>query len=321
MSRVAATIGIVLLAGLVACEERPPRLALGPLVSAAEASADLEILAAGAIELTPAIRAPTSDDGRLRILALLALPTGAQLEVTMRDGVPSIAVPEGTRAARVEAVGDEGAPHATWRVLDVRETRFEPARAERFRLLRPARNGALTGLSWPRTDDGARQAEAAIGALFEADLLDGPRAPQARRDAAARLVRLNDCASCHGAWRPEDRSAGSRVQRGTDAQGLYLLSAVFADEGPFERYRPRNASREDRFTQVRCAGVAVDRQTSLCPDGRRPGGWLDVRAGRAAGDPHVARVCASRQALAARMSAASRALLGSSLEECAVSPR
>ena len=294
MSRAAIAIAIGLLAVVIACKDPPARLDLGPLVAAAEAPADLATFGAGAIELTPAIRPPTSDDGRLRIIGLLALPAGSQLDVTLRDGVPSIIVPEGTRVSRVEAVGDENAAHASWHVLDVRETFFEAASTQRFRLLRPARNGALAGLAWPRSDDGARQANAAIGTLFDADVLDGPRAPEARRDAAARLVRLNDCASCHGAWRPEDRSMGALVQRGTDGQGLYLLSAVFSDDGPFERYRPRNASRHDPFTEVRCGDREVDRQTLVCPDGRRPSGRLDVRAGRAAGDPHVARVCASR---------------------------
>lgn len=321
MRRASLSIGVGLLAGLIACKDPPPRLELGSQVAAAEAPADLGTFGAGAIELTPAIRPPTSDDGRLRIIGLLALPPGSQLGVTLRDGVPSITVPDGTRVSRVEAVGDEDAAHASWRVLDVRETFFGAASTQRFRLLRPSRNGALAGLSWPGTDEGARQAKAAIGTLFEADVLDGSHAPEARRDAAERLVRLNDCASCHGAWRPEDRSIGTKVQRGTDGQGLYLLSAVFSDDGPFERYRPRNTSRHDRFTHVRCDGVEVERPTMVCPDGQRPSGRLDVRAGRAAGDPYVARVCASRLALAARMSLASRALLAPSLEPCAASPQ
>lgn len=321
MSRAAITIGVGLLAALIACKDPQPRPELGSLVTAVETPADLATFGEGAIELTPAIRPPTSDDGRLRIIGLLALPTGSQLDVALRDGVPSITVPEGTRVSRVEAVGDEDSPHASWRVLDVRETFFEAASTQRFRLLRPARNGALAGLAWPRSDDGARQAKAAIATLFDADVLDGPHAPEARRDAAARLVRLNDCASCHGAWRSEDRSIGTLVQHGTDGQGLYLLSAVFSDDGPFERYRPRNASRHDPFTHVRCDDGEVDRQTLVCPDGRRPSGRLDVRAGRAAGDPHVARVCASRRALAARMSPASRALLAPSLEPCAAPPQ
>ncbi|HSO32608.1 MAG TPA: hypothetical protein VLT33_08830 [Labilithrix sp.] len=282
-----------------------------------EASADLATLAGHAIELTPAIRPPTSEDGRVRIVVYLELPERAQLDIVQRDGAPSIDLPAGARASRVEALGAEDGDRAAWRVLDVRETTFGDAREERFRLLRPGRGGGLTGISWPRSDDGARQASRAITSLFEGDRLEGPSDLHARRDAAARLVRLNDCASCHVPWRAEDRRPGALVQRRTDGQGLYLLAAVMSDSGPFERYRPRNASTDDPFTHVRCDDVDVPRRTVVCADGQRPAGWLDLRAALAAGDPHARRVCASRRALVDRMTPAARSAFTAPLEACA----
>ena len=63
----------------------------------------------------------------------------------------------------------------------------------------------------------------------------------------------NDCPSCHVAWRAEDRRPGTLVQRATDAQGLYFLTAVLSNTGPFERYRVRHPSAEDPFVHVRYA--------------------------------------------------------------------
>jgi len=291
---------------------------LGALVAAIEAPDDVAAFADRAIELTPPIQAPISEDGLSRIVVFLELPRGTELAASQHEGTWSLVVPPGALASRVEARADDAAGRAERRVLDVRQTAFGEPGSQRFRLLRPQRGGGLTGISWLRGEASERQATDAIHRLFDADVLEAPRDPTARAEAEARLARLNDCPSCHGAWRAEDRRPGTLVQRATDAQGLYFLTAVLSDTGPFERYRARNPSAEDPFVHVRCEGADVPRRTKACADGTRPLGWFDLRGALAAGDAHAARVCASRRALAERMSAAARRAFAAVLEECAV---
>ena len=291
---------------------------LGALVVAIEAPDDVAAFADRAIELTPPIQAPISDDGLSRIVVFLELPRGTELAASQHEGTWSLVVPPGALASRVEArAANQAAGGAQWRVLDVRQTAFGEPGAERFRLLRPRRGGGLTGISWLRGEASERQATDAIHRLFDADVLEAPETTTARAEAEARLVRLNGCPSCHVAWHAEDRRPGTLVQRATDAQGLYFLSAVFSDTGPFERYRARNPSAEDPFVHVRCEGADVPRRTTACADGTRPLGWLDLRAALAAGDAHAARVCDSRRALAERMNAAARRVFADVLDECA----
>jgi hypothetical protein len=295
--------------------------ALGPLVTAIDATASLPALSRNAIELVPAIRPPTSLDGRVRIVVYLDLPPGAQLRTRLDDGAPTVVVPDGTVASRIEALAereDDLIPSATWNVLDVRMTHFVREDEEQFRLLRPRRGGGLVGLSWPRTASGREQANEGIERMFEHDVFDGPADSSGKKSAAARLVRLNDCPSCHVHGRAEDRRPNALVQGGTDARGLFHLLATLSDGGPLERYRPRHPGREDPLVHVRCATVDVPRSTETCPDGLRPTAWLDIRAALAVGHHHVRALCASRAALAQRMDVEGRRTFRSVLEECGV---
>ena len=77
---------------------------------------------------------------------------------------PTLEVPAGTLASRIEALADRDggeAPSPSWRVLDVRSTFFGP-NGEELRLLRLREGGGLTGLAWPRSNEGARQAAAQL---------------------------------------------------------------------------------------------------------------------------------------------------------------
>jgi hypothetical protein len=295
---------------------------LGPLVTPVEEVADLQQLGRDAIELVASIRPPTSVDGRVRIVTYLRLPRGASIATRWVDGAPTVEVPPGTFAARVEALAERAedeVPGVTWRVLDVRATSFEEGGGERFRMLRPDPGGRLSGITWPASEEGRRQADAAIVRFFEQGAFTAVGAGAAA--AAAKLVKLNDCASCHGKRRGENRSPSALVQKRTDSSGLFHVLAALSDDGPFERYRPRDANAHDPFIRARCGGQIVPSSLSMCEDGLRPEGHLDLEAALAAGDVHARRVCESRLALAARMDETGRRAFHSAWAPCAAMDR
>lgn len=319
---IATGVVAVVLGAALAASKGEGRRELGPLITQIEGPASIESLGRDAIELVPAIHPPTSADGRVRIVAYLRLPQGTTLRIRGGDGAPTLEVPAGTLASRIEALADRDggeAPSSSWRVLDVRSISFGP-NGEELRLLRPRKGGGLTGLTWPRSEEGARQAVAAIANLFEERTFAASEDADERGAAAAHLVRINNCASCHIADRREDRSPAALVQKHTDASGLFQVLAVLAAEGPFEHYRPHNPNETAPFVKAWCGDVAVPVSTSVCPDGLRPLGRLDLPRALAAGDAHALRVCVSRRALAERMDAAGRTAFRAILAECAGVP-
>jgi hypothetical protein len=313
-----AALGLARTTSVAATSTSASKVELGTLVTASEEPSSIEALSHDAIELVPSILPPTSSDGRMRIVVYLSLPAGAELRTRILPEGPSVEVPLGTRALRVEALApdaDADAPSAQWRVLDVRSTSFA-IEGERFHLLRPSGRGTLIGMTWPRSESGARQAASAIGLLFESRVFAGPDDAAGRRSAADRLVSMNDCASCHVPDRREDRGPEALVQKRTDHSGLFQVLAVLGDDGPVERYRPRNPNESQRFASARCDGREVTWATRRCADGSRPFAHLDVPAAMAAGDAHARRLCASRLAVGAHLDELGRRTFHDALLAC-----
>ena len=74
------------------------------------------------------IRPPGSSHGRLRILVFLKIPEGSPVRAQRAaDGRVGLQLPFGTRAERVEVLGDterDSTADARWRILDVRGTEW-----------------------------------------------------------------------------------------------------------------------------------------------------------------------------------------------------
>ena len=272
----------------------------GPLVTTTTESSNP--VRAG-IELVPAIRPPTTLEGRVRISTYVELPNDASIRTVGDDGAESLELPAGTLASRVESLADapgDGPPNPSWQVLDVRSTRFD-VEGRRFSVVRPGDHD-LAGISWPASAEGARQARAVLPEIFGRD--------------AERLTKLNDCASCHTAIRAENLAISSLVQKGTDASGNFGLLATLSDDGPFETYRPRNPNEDDPFVSARCGSLRVPWSIRNCEDGTRPKGHLDIAGALAAHDPHALRVCASRRAVAAHLDARGLHVFRAALDRC-----
>jgi len=312
-----------------ACRKSAPP-SLGEGLRRIEAPASIPALTSGAwelgdaepnrrdppIELVAAVRPPTSADGRVRILTFLALPRGGQLGV---DALGALRVPPGTLALRIEALaesGDDEAPQPGWRILDARATLFDRS-GERFHMLRPGPTaGVMSGLSWPRSNEGTAHARDAIATMVST----GAFARGSDVDSAemiSKLQRINDCASCHVPSRKESLSPAALVQKGTDASGSFQLAAVLSDDAPFEVYRARDANLGDPFVEARCDGVVIPSGVRACPDGQRARGHYRMSTALAAGDRHAGRVCTSRRALLARMDADAARAYTSIVAECA----
>ncbi len=266
---------------------------------------------AGFVEMTPAIRPPTSADGADVIQVWLRLPEGPSLRVVDAGAGPKLVMPVGTEADRVELQGH--GKHA--RVLDVRGTRFL-AEGEEFHMERPA-NGRLSGVAWPRDNPRAQK------------LADEHVAEMAGPKAADWLVKLNQCAFCHTPNKAENVrvNADGLPNRATDGSGLYHPQAVLDDETPIEASRPHDQNIGDPFIRLRCRdgrahGVRKNDDGSLrpfCPDGSPPLARLDVRAALAAGDAHAKAVCASRRYLFEHLTVEDRAAFRGAFDACSLS--
>ena len=267
----------------------------------------------GFVELVAPLRAPSNAAGDDLAAVWLRVPEGALIRAwRLPDGRPTVAVPEGTEADRVETVSGV--------VADVRGTRFGAGGRQLFHVLRPADSaGRLVGYEWERSD--AAQAQAAAVAFDS--LLDRTGVPAG---AADRFRERLDCATCHPSDKPANDRPGERglPNRRTDASGLYQLLAVLSDESPLEAYRPREMNAEDPFVTFSCRGVQSPAVTRVaagaarinCPDGSVPIGRLDLRAALRARDPHAARVCEARLALEGHMDATGRAAFAAAFDEC-----
>jgi hypothetical protein len=273
---------------------------------------------AGFVELTTAVRPPTSEDGTEHIVVVIAPPTGAVM--TLRAAAPlSLAVPVGTRAARIEYAGPAHAPDdpvdASWRVLDVRAFEWTADGVD-CTVLRPDDGDRLVGLRWRCGDADDRRAGAALATYTREGRFAGPRGGDGRDRAARRLELVNSCRGCHQLDRVEDRHPTALVQRGTDASGMFSLRSVFRDEDPVERYRPVDTNAGDPAMTPVCPGSDIDPAAARCRDGLRPHLRLDVRAARHRGDPHATAVCAARRSVAAHVDAAARAAVAAALAPC-----
>ena len=75
---------------------------------------------------------------------------------------------------------------------------------------------------------------------------------------------------------------------------------------------------------ARCASVSATLQGRsgdhwfACRDGRLPIGHRDVAAGRAAGEPYTAQLCASRRYLFDRLDAAGRRAFATAFAACGI---
>lgn len=271
----------------------------------------LQWRARGFIELTPTIRAPTTEDGTAHIVVMLSVPPGERI-VAGR-------MPIGTTAARVEYAGPAHAPDvpidSSWRVLDVRQFDWTASGID-CTVLRPDGDGRLVGLRWSCGE----AADARAGELLARFLREGyfaaPRRDEARARAAHRIQLVNDCRGCHAFDRAEDRSATALVQRGTDVEGLFSIRSVFRDEDPVERYRPVDSNAGDPAMIPVCPGSEIDVRAARCGDGMRPRLRLDVRQSLREGAPHAAALCASRRALARWLDPGARASVTESLAAC-----
>ncbi|MDP3498780.1 MAG: hypothetical protein Q8S33_00545 [Myxococcales bacterium] len=301
---------------LVGCRSAPP---LPEDMEWVTASANpLQWSGPDVIRLVTPIRPPTSSDRTAHIVVALRLPAGALVTTTTdAAGEKSLAMPVGAIATRIEFSGPPDAdaePDSTWRVLDVRQFEWRGAGLDCV-VLRPAM-GSLAGVRWACGRDADRAAGQVLAMLVREGRLDAPADDARREQAAEHLRQLNGCVACHVKGRAEERSVGTLVQRGTDAQGLFSLRSVFADQDPVERYRPVDPNAGDALMEPTCPGSELDLDAARCRDGRQARLRLDVRRGRLEKSRHVVQVCAARLAVAARLDDAGRAALAGAIAEC-----
>ncbi len=310
---------VMVMLGVGCKSAAPPPLPEG--LEWVQASADpLQWLAAGFLEVVTPVRPPTSADRTSRIAVFVQLPAGPPVTtVDDAETLRTLKMPKGTIAVRVEYAApgiDADAPVANdWRVLDVRQLEWTPS-GRRCVVLRPANASGLAGLGWRCGASEDAQAGEALANLIRTGQLRGSTDPEQRSAAGARLARINDCSTCHGARKPEDRRPGVLVQRGTDSEGLFSIRAAFSDESPLELYRPVDPNRDDPLLTSVCPDSEYDPSAGSCRDGQHARLRLDVRKGVATNNRHVLQVCAARLRLAARVDEDGRAALGPLLAEC-----
>ena len=272
---------------------------------------------AAMVRLDTPLRAPSSDDGRIRIVTYLELAPGALVDL---DGetLAGLVVPAGSFAARVEYLAPEGTakdapPAGSWRVLDVRATRFEPS-GEVYSVARPSPSGGHVWVTWPKAEH--VQGTVALLDLARAGMFGGGDDAQ-RIHLAQKLGAINDCPSCH-APRSAPSPSGERalVKRGTDTSGLYSLLSVLRDEGPIETYRPRDMNAGDELVEVRCVTGDSGAVRAPCPGGLAPTAHYRLAEGIARGDGHANAVCAARQTLARHMTPRARSAVAVALAPC-----
>lgn len=269
----------------------------------------------GFAEMVPALRPPTSLDGRDRITTWLRVPDGEAIGVRrLDDGRAVVRYPRGTIADRVELRESVLSPddqHA-WDVLDVRGTRLDGDGAEQFHCLQPAgRGGELAGFAWPRNDaDAERAAADGLVALARRRLADAddPAPQPAQTLRLARLRQLTRCEPCHDHGRRErTRIADGGPRRATDDAGFYSILGVLSDSGPLENHRPRELNTDDPFVSVsRPGGGAVPRAE------------LDLPRALASGRSHERAVCRSRRYLFDHMDGEARRAFAQAFAECGI---
>jgi hypothetical protein len=263
----------------------------------------------GMVAMTAPIRLPRTESERDQTVVWLRVPEGARATAFWLDDQRRYALrfPVGTTAARVESW--DGA------VADVRGTRLVEQGGERFFVFRPSRGG-LTGVEWSR---GSQQAQERANARLAVVADD--------EHTAARLIRQNDCASCHvharaSNTRPHEYGA---LNRATDANGFFAIQSVLDDEAPLEGYRPMDPNLDDPYVEVRCGDAAAEivsragERHARCLDGQVPRARYALGRALAAGDAHATEVCDSRRALFAWVDRAARVAFGSAFGECGIS--
>ncbi|MBP9088392.1 MAG: hypothetical protein KBG15_19885 [Kofleriaceae bacterium] len=274
----------------------------------------------GFLELTTAVRPPTSANTTAHIVVVMKVPDDSQLHLRTAATAPSFQLPVGAQLARIEYVGIAHAPDApadaTWRVLDVRQFEWRSDGMD-CTVLRPDGDGRLVGLRWPCSVANDARAGGLLATFVREHRFAAPRSSAGRDRAAQHVAQINGCIACHQPNRPEDRRASALVQRGTDAAGLFSLRSVFRNEDPIERYRPVDTNLGDPWMTATCPDSEYDPITTNCRNGLRPLLRLDVAKGMQATAPHVLALCATRQRLAALLPPAEWLPLQPQLDECA----
>lgn len=280
----------------------------------------------GFVELTPAIRVSVAPGARTAIF--LKIPEGARIATRLlpSQGRATLLLPPGSVSDRVSlAASADG----EWTVDDVRGTRWGVDGREYFHVYRPAGpelHAPLIGYEWPRDDP--HLAIAATSLLT--DLVRDTPAPFSALlpswGEVARFRQLNRCDSCHVADKPMAQSDRALLPSwATDASGLYVPLAVLDDRAPLSTSRMfHDPNSGEAFVTAACgdqpAREHLGRRSRWfsCPDDAVPMGTLHVAAGLAAGDPHVARVCASRRYLFDRLDPAGRQAFAAAFAACGI---
>lgn len=263
----------------------------------------------GFAEMVPAIRLPTTLDGKARITSWLRVPEGGRLGVRRRrDGRTVLTYPDGTVADRVELRESATAPdgdHA-WNVIDVRGTRLD-GDAEQFHCLQPTDDGSLAGFAWAR-GDGAAERTAADRLVDLVAARPPGRETDARAARLERLRRLTHCEPCHIHGRRErTQISEGGPHRATDGAGFYSMFAVLGDEAPLEDHRPRDLNADDPFMTL----TRADR-------GAVPRARLDFARALASGRDHERAVCRSRRYLFDHMDDDAREAFAHAFSECGI---
>ena len=330
-SRARAPLGSLILATLTACTPSEPP----PAISApTPIDADLRPVtireprdhweSEGYIELVPAVRLPTTDDGEDRIRVFAKLPETGRIRVDWLavQGRHTVHLPEGAVVDRVESWKyREPSGDVKETVVDVRGVRMTQA-GPRYHVLRPASDAPtapLLGWSWPAADDAAH-AEATL--RLEQFLRGRPnpvtRAPLGEEQIAD-IVENNACGSCHVGDRASDVDRDSGPRRATDADGNFALLMVLEREMPISTARPHDLNHRDPFVQLRCTdGTELVSFTPMprCAGDESPLAVRDVRAGMTAGDAYTVRLCESRKYLWDHMDGTAREAFADAFREC-----
>jgi hypothetical protein len=309
---------VMMMTSGMSCRQRPSEPpALPPDMDWVTSTSDpLQWINSGFIELTTPVRPPTSADGSARIVVVMKFPTG-QLLSSNNGTPPSLSIPVGTEAARVEyaANGTTSELSAAWRVLDVRQFSWRST-SMLCTVLRPDGDGKLVGLRWPCSAANDEQAGTLLSQFVRDNRFEAPRSDAGRERAASHIAQINGCVRCHQANRREDRSATAVVQRSTDSNGLFSIRSLMTDQDPIERYRPIDRNLGDPFMHSVCPQSDVSATTGECTDGMRRQLRYDIAPALAAQDSHAVAVCASRLSIAAVMTSGARATFASALHPC-----
>jgi len=278
----------------------------------------------GYIELVPAVRLPTTDEGEDRIRVLAKLPEDGRISVDWLavQGRHTVHLPEGAAVDRVESwryPDPSGDVRET--VVDVRGLRMTHL-GPRYHVLRPASDAPqapLLGWSWPASDTSAH----AEATQRLEQFLRGRPHPVSRRALGeaeiGEVVANNACGSCHVGDRPADPDRSGVPRRGTDADGGFALLMVLEREMPISTARPYDLNHRDPFVQLRCSdGAQLVSFTPMpsCPAGESPLAIRDVAAGLSAGDEYTLRLCASRKYLWDHMDGTAREAFAGAFREC-----